>query len=279
MTLLDKLENYYRESGIFPVNSSAFGCKHLEKCRKPKGCDKPLAFTPLDAALSSPSSWRDTFTPGHSALVGSRYEEAVPRLLFVALDLGTVLRDDDPDYNYVLPENRAPAGIRRNHERMMRLVASGRDTANRPTLRNTNLLAKAILQDLPGFSAGDDFVRFCARVNAVKCTTNKEKRRQADSHLYRNCRERNYLRREINILSPDIIVSQGTHAKETVEHALSVEGEWACEQVVALEGGKGAVWFPSYHPSSYGPYKKQEKRRNQFVQAIRERFSNSVSQK
>lgn len=271
MTILAELESHYRERGIWPANSPAFGCGRLEECRKPKDRDEPLSFTPLDATLSSP--WRNTFTPGHSALVGARYEEAEPRLLFVALDLGTVLRDDDPDYNYVLPDNRGPAGIRRSHERMMRLVLSGKDPARRPTLKATSELARAILQDLPGIPEGDDFMRFCARVNAAKCTMNKEKRAQADNRLYKNCRERNYLRGEINILAPDIIVSQGKQARLGVEHAFCVRGEWARWRSVKLESGKEAVWFPGYHPSSYGPYKRQEPQRNQFVKQIRGRFS------
>lgn len=268
MTMLVKLENYYRERGIYPAAGADFGCKCAEHCRG------ELEFTPLNATLSS--SWRNTFTPGHSAFVGACYEDAVPRLLFVALDLGTVLRPDDLDYNYVPPENRAPLGIRRSHERMMGLIACGKDKARRPTLKGTNRLAKSILQNLPGIPEGEDFMRFCTRVNAAKCTVNKEGRRQADNRLYDNCRERNYLREEIEILAPHIIVSLGEMAKKAVESAFSISSEWAREQTVALRDGKEAVWFPSYHPSSYGPYKSQEEQREQFVRTARGRVNKLI---
>ena len=166
MTMLVKLENYYRERGIYPAAGDDFGCKRLSDClceKKRKGkCESHLQFTPLSATLASP--WRNTFTPGHSAYVGAGYESAKPRLLFVALDLGTVLRDDDPDYNYVPPENRTPIGIRKSHERMLALIVAGKDKARRPTLKKSNLLAKDILQNLPGMpEEGGDFMQFCAR--------------------------------------------------------------------------------------------------------------------
>ena len=264
MTMLVKLENYYRERGIYPAAGDDFGCKRLRDCRD-------LKFTPLSATKLS--QVQNTFTPGHSAYVGAGYESAVPRVLFVALDLGTVLRNDDPDYNYVPPENRTPIGIRKSHERMLALIAAGKDKARRPTLKKSNLLAKDILQNLPGMpEEGGDFMQFCARVNAVKCTVNKEGRAQADNHLYTNCRECDYLRGEIEILSPNVIVSLGVQAKKAVEFAFSVSSEWTQERVVTLRDGKEAIWFPSYHPSSYGPYKKQENPRCEFVRRMRGRF-------
>ena len=264
MTIPIQLESHYRERGIYPATGPDFKCKHVADCRD------EMPFTPLDATLSSP--WRDTFTPGHSAMVGEYYEKASPRILFVALDLGTVLLDEDRDYSYVRPESRGPAAVRKNHERMVSLVLAGKSRARRPTLRRTNQLAEALLCGLPGIpeKPGGDFMRFCARANAVKCCMNRANRAQAHKRLYENCRE--YLREEIEILAPDIIVSQGEMVKEAMEFAFSTSSEWAQEQTVTLRNGKKAAWFPSYHPSSFGPYKKQEERRNQFVHQVRERF-------
>ena len=119
MTIPIQLERYYRERGIYPAAGPDFKCRHVADCR-PNG----MRFTPLGATLSS--KWRDTFTPGHSAMVGRYYEKASPRILFVALDLGTVLLDEDRDYSYVRPESRGPAAIRKNHERMVSLVLAGK---------------------------------------------------------------------------------------------------------------------------------------------------------
>ena len=269
MTIPIQLERYYRERGIYPAAGPDFKCRHVADCR-PNG----MRFTPLGATLSS--KWRDTFTPGHSAMVGRYYEKASPRILFVALDLGTVLLDEDRDYNYVRPESRGPAAIRKNHERMVSLVLAEKSRAQRPTLRRTNQLAKALLCGLPGISEKPegDFMRFCARANAVKCCMNKENRAQAPKRLYTNCRE--YLRKEIEILSPDIIISQGEMVKDAMEFAFSTSSEWAQEQTVTLRDGKEAAWFPSYHPSSYGPYKKQEGERNRFVKTTRARVNKLI---
>ena len=242
MTMLIKLENYYRECGIWPAAGNDFRCRHLDACRN------GMKFTPLDATKLCQA--RNTFTPGHSAMVGARYEESSPRLLFVALDLGTVLRNDDEGYTYVKPETRAPLGLRRSHERMMGLIVSGKDKARRPTLKRTNQFAEALLCNLPGFpeKKGGDFIRFCVRVNAAKCTMNKKQRAQAANRLYDNCRECGYLRGEIEILSPDIIVSLGKMAKLAVESAFSTSSEWTQEKVIHLPDNKKALWLPVHHP-------------------------------
>ena len=264
MSTLVKLETHYREAGIHPAD---FRCP----CRV--DCQRDLPTTPPDSTLSSP--WQNTFTPGHSAFIGLNYAETVPRLLFVPLDLGTVLLDEDPDYNYAPPENRNAAGIQKSIGRIMSLITSGKSRARRTALRKTNELARDILHGLPEISgSGPDFMRFCARVNAVKCCMNKEGRAEADKRLYDNCREMGYLREEVEILSPHVIISQGEKTKLAIESAFGIPpSEWAQEQTLKLRDGKKALWFPGYHPSSYGPYKQQEKARNEFVRRVRKLFS------
>ena len=262
MTMLIKLADYYRECKIL---SCGFDCKHRVECQG-------------DLKLTRPGSTdlkkiRDTFTQAKSALIGDRYGDEVPRLLFVSLDPGSVLMEEgkDPDYSYVSAESRTPEGVQKGEIARAERIRARRAQPS-PRLRETNKLAGCMLR-----KSAAEAIHFYAHVNAVKCTMNKESSAEADKRLFRNCRE--YLRGEIDILAPDVIFTLGKQAKRGIEHAFSIEGEWACEQVVTLGSGKETAWFPSYHMSSYGPYKKQEQQRNQFVQAIRERFSNSVSQK
>ena len=259
MTILVQLENYYRKRGILSTN---FRCKHAAECQG----DLPSA--PVDATRLC--EVRNKFTEAHSAYVGVRYGDIFPRLLFVQLDLGTVLSDKDPGYNLASPESRTPEGLRKMRELMSERVMSGKAPMS-PTVKGTNKLAAAILRGCSPEIQEDMWVsRFYARVNAVKCTMNKKRREQADDRLYDNCRERDYLRKEIEILSPDIIISMGEQAKKTVESVFHVSSEWTREQKVKLRDGKEAVWAPIYHPSSYGPYKKQEDDRNRLVERIRD---------
>ena len=261
MTILEELANHYREHGIWPVNSPAFGCEHLAECRKSNdGCDL-LPITPLSATRSSPSSWQNTFTPGHSAYAGVHYGDGVPRLLFVQLDLGTVLSKKDPGYNLVSPESRTPEGIRKMRELLLERVMNKELLAPSPTVKGTNEVATAILREFSGDVPGDMRVsRFYSRVNAVKCTVNKKGRGQAGKCLYDNCRERNYLRGEINILKPAVIVTFGGKARRGVEHAFREDaiGQESCPgvRIIAPNSGPQIFWLHAYHPTAR--YRKGE---------------------
>ena len=253
MTILVQLENYYRERGIWPAAGADFGCEHLTECMIPKGCEKPLDFTDPDATLSS--KWRNTFTPGHSAYVGARYGDGVPRLLFVQLDLGTVLLETDPGYNLVSPESRTPEGIRKMRERLSKRIMNC-DARPTSTVEGTNAMATAILRKFSK-EVPDNIMAspFYARANAVKCTMNKDGREQADGHLYKNCQ--GYLRGEIDRLSPAILVTHGGKARHAVERAFREEirsgGIEKCAQpntfVIKTRDGRRMFWLNTYHPS------------------------------
>ena len=255
MTLRDKLKTHYRESGIFPVNSSAFGCKHLEKCRICGSCGRPLPFTRTDAKTLR--EVEHTFTPGYSAFVGELYGRGVPRLLFVAADLGTVLRRDDKGFSYVAPESRTPEGVWKVRNRVMERLVNETDRSDitgkpirRWTVDGTNEQAECILG-----KSGPEVMRHFAHTNAVKCTINKGDRGQADDHLFKNCREGDYLRGEIRVLRPDIIVTHGGKARLCVEHAFREDKIEPCAYpnvfVVKIRDAqeRRVFWLNTYHPS------------------------------
>ena len=241
MTMLIKLENHYRGCGIL---STAFSCKHESACRGGLELTSESATT-LDET-------RGTFTPAKSAYVGEHYGDGVPRLLFVSLDPGTALSSKDRAYTYTANESRTPEGVQAGETaRARRIDKYEALPSNR--LRWTNRMAGRI------FCMRDkaDVMRFYAHVNAVKCTMNKKYNRKADGILFENCRE--YLRDEIDILSPDVIVTLGEEAKGGVEYAFSVESEWGREEIVRLSDGRESLWLPIYHPSNFGAFHKQRK--------------------
>ena len=260
--LLVRLESHYRECKIL---STEFACECECKCRR------GLLLTPKSAP--TPEEAEGTFTQAKSAYVGGCYENApalgIPRLLFVSSDPGAAVYHSR-HYNFASGESRTPASVRQIEIEGL----EGMGFKDSRPWRCTHEMTRAIL----GLPISDSDLKkalpYFANVNAAKCCrNNKGKSETGNRALFENCRP--YLRGEINVLAPDIIVSQGAWAKEGVEHAFSVSppSQWAREKTVTLRDGKRTVWFPSYHPSSYGPYKRQEEERNQFVKRMRDRFS------
>jgi hypothetical protein len=96
--------------------------------------------------------------------------------------------------------------------------------------------------------------QFRAHTNSGKCSQNRDGHGSADSRPFDNCRK--YLGREIRILDPDIIVTQGRHARAAVEAAI----EWkeiestklsfepgACNTLVVA--GHPVLWITMHHPN------------------------------
>ena len=235
MTMLVKLENYYRECGIL---STDFRCKHLAQCQ---GCMPP---TPADAKL--PEDAENTFTEAKAAFVGEHYRECVPRLLFVSLDPGSALTSKDSEYNYISAESRLPEGVRQGEMDRAQRISHGKAKSS-PRLRETNKLAALILGRPTA-----EVMRFYAHTNAAKCNMNKPKRAEANILLFQNCR--GYLRGEIDILGPDVIITLGEEAKWGMSHAFGESSEFGGEQTISMPCGKQAIWFPIYSPSNYGRF-------------------------
>ena len=239
--ILRDLREYYDKNKILSTN---FNCKHLAKCQ---GCRPP---TPVDATI--PTDAKDTFTQAKAAFVGDRYCEHVPRLLFVSLDPGSVLKHNDPKYNHISPESRTLAGVWEGNTRIMRDIIKGKSIP-RQRLDGTNQVAEAILCAFSGIPQGEHAMLFYAHINAAKCTTNKKGREQADKELFKNCRE--YLRGEIDALCPDIIITHGGKARRGVKHAFQrVTTTVVCKNALEIrpKNGRRLFWLHTYHPSSFG---------------------------
>ena len=261
MTMLANLENYYRECGIL---STEFRCRHRAECIKCQSCCKPLC--PTQETETDLLQIRNTFTEAKSAYVGKYYGETYPRLLFVSSDPGAAIyKRSNGNVCFVRAASRTPAAVQK------RETTTDEDLKKSRHWKYTHVLANEILNLALPLSKLQDATLYFAHANAAKCTVNSAGKAEAPGQLFKNCKE--YLSGEIEILAPDIIITQGKWAKEGVEHAFSISSEWAREQVVTLDSGKKADWFPSYHPSNIYGYDKQEKQRTQFVEAARAKKS------
>jgi uracil-DNA glycosylase len=85
---------------------------------------------------------------------------------------------------------------------------------------------------------------------------NKKQRKKADAILFKNCR--GYLRGELEILSPDLLVTQGNEAKKAIkllkESTSQIIDEFS--SIIKLNG-KHIFWLHTYHPNNWGAFNKQ----------------------
>lgn len=219
-TMFQRLYHYYKDKGIL---STSFTCPHKEEC----------------------SGGSPKFTGPKSAFVSTGYENRssnLPRLLFLSLDSGDGDKDD---------RNRLPEALRRQEE-------IERDVLVLPKHKHwyrTHELAWYIFKRFNPDIRLEDAKGHFAHANSAKCCMNKSGRKQADRVLFRNCRK--YLPGELEILRPDIIVTQGSEAKKAVAsfyEPLKCIDEYA--SIIGMNSRK-VFWLHTYHPGNWGAFNRQ----------------------
>jgi len=218
-TMLRRLSRYYEDKGIL---STFFTCPHRTDC---KG----------DCA---------EFTGPKSAFVSTGYERGnLPRLLFLSLDSG------DGDQN---DKNRLPETVREQEEVERDIFTLPK---NRHWYRTHELAWYVLSQFDPGIRLEDARKHF-AHANSAKCCMNKPGRKKAAAVLFRNCRK--YLRGELEILRPDVLVTQGAEAKEAVKSLDYKVLESIDEYASKVEmDGREIFWLHTYHPACWGRFNGQ----------------------
>jgi hypothetical protein len=218
--MLNRLTDYYEKNGILATN---FLCRHKDDCSK--GCE--------------------TFTGPKSAFVSSGYESGLlPRLLFLSLDSGSGDKTD---------ENRLPQAVR-DYE-------ASRDVMSLPKHKHwyrTHELAWYFLRPFNLTLKLEEAKGFFAHANSAKCCMNKAQRRKADRVLFKNCRR--YLKTELEILQPEILVTQGNEAKRAILElkepgAKSVDD---FESIISLESDE-LFWLHTYHPNCWGRFNRHRR--------------------
>ena len=175
--MLRELKTFYKKEGIL---STSFTCPFKSDC---KGTSK-------------------SFTGPKSTFVSTGYETGtLPRLLFLSLDSGS----GDAD-----PAKRLPLAIRKKLERDVDVLSLPR---HRHWYR-THELAWYILRRFDKTLNIEDTRKYFAHANSAKCCMNKAGSKKADKRLFRNCSP--YLRDELPLLAPEIIVTQGNEARKAI---------------------------------------------------------------
>ena len=218
-TMFQRLYRYYEDNGIL---STSFTCPCKEQCRGDS----------------------QKFTGPKSAFVSTGYENkssGLPRLLFLSLDSGDGDKDD---------KKRLPEALRhQEEERNVLALHKGKHWYR------THELAWYIFKRFDPCIGLEDAKNHFAHANSAKCCMNKPGRKKANSILFRNCQK--YLLGELEILCPDIIVTQGAEAKKAVEsfyEPLERIDEYA--STIRMDFRK-VFWLHTYHPAGYGKFNRQ----------------------
>lgn len=215
--MLSELEDYYEKNGIL---ATSFSCKHKYECSK--DCEK--------------------FTGPKSAFVSSGYENGLlPRLLFLSLDSGS---GDNVD------KNRLPLMIR-EHEESRNVMAF----AKHKHWFRTHELAWYFLKRFKPLLKIEEAKGYFAHANSAKCCMNKAQREKADKILFKNCQK--YLKPELEILNPEIIVTQGNEAKKAILELLElrIKDIDSYASIIKLNGKK-IFWLHTYHPNNWGMFNR-----------------------
>jgi hypothetical protein len=226
-----KLDNYYLNQGIHPEH---FNCRNQSSCRK--------------------FANQGNMTETKMSLVGSQYGQAYPKIVVLSLD----------------PPKGAEGKFVEAHQRttdyVTSLTESENYTLNRPNVHwaMTHIIVKDILtlfayKAAPGAAVvAESYTNrpienaspYFAHVNAAKCSMNHPDKYQANSTVHEICSQ-TYLYKELEILQPEILVSQGKSANKIIDRLLGLWGlEGALPQAVSAKIGAAPVlWLPMDHPS------------------------------
>ena len=221
-TMFQRLSHYYQDKRIL---STSFTCSHKKEC-----------------SAGSPK-----FTGPKSAFVSTGYENRssdLPRLLFLSLDSGSGDKDD---------KNRLPEAVRQQEEIERDVLALPK---HKHWYRTHELACYIFKRFRPSIKLEEAKEHF-AHANSAKCCMNKPGRKQADRILFKNCQK--YLKGELEILCPDVIVTQGAEAKKAVEFFYESleridDDEYAS---TILMNSRKVFWLHTYHPGNWGAFNRQ----------------------
>lgn len=159
------------------------------------------------------------FISAREVFVGSEYERGtLPRVLFVSLDPAKDLSDRDPA------------------KRALRYMRQWEESAARPESGNSyfrtgdhwyqthkfayELLAPVARAGAVRRFAFQDVHKYFAHTNSAKCKDAAQGTDQGRSLLFKNCRQ--FIPGEVVNLRPDVIVTQGTLARDSIADAFKI---------------------------------------------------------
>jgi hypothetical protein len=225
--LVERLQVFHKKQGI---SAEDFHCCYYSSCK---------------------SGYID-FTEAKGTFVSSGYEKSIPRLLFISLDPG---REDF--YRHL--KNRTLLNVQK-HE-------MERDITKLKKNRHWYRTVEFACTILKRFKKDENLqinqaTQYFAHINTVKCCVNNPGNRKADYRLFKNCKS--FVPQEVEILNPNIIVTQGNEARQTIaEHYKThdpsnylINLSLSNELKILYMNNHPVLWIHTFHPSNYGQFNK-----------------------
>jgi hypothetical protein len=239
--MLKELTDYYRVNGISALD---FSCSHFSSCSQ---------------------QYPKKFTTVKEAFVSSEYvNHKLPRLVFVSLDSGSAEND---------PALKTLESIRIWEEEKEDILSLHK---NKHWFR-THELAYTILRNFQPGMRVDEARHYFAHINSAKCCENKPGREQASQILFKNCQR--FIPGELEILDPDIIITQGRWGKLALNGAFPelVSPDYIPktlqEMKLLIINTHPVIWIESYHPRYSGFHTTNKPHYSLYEHVIREFIS------
>ena len=247
----EELMQYHESVGITPVDKmrthnemfSAFGCEKKDDCWavcKKNWCKDPHG----DKFLYSPPIKGEGDIHVSQCYQDSQYEGVrIPRI--VVLSLSRPQPDPSED---LLPPNNTP-------QVQSQGSGGGRNEHWPRTLMTVRSLLYPFISNIKDKSNKELYYLF-VHVRTAKCCSNAGGGRNENNKVYANCGV--YLRKELGILKPDAIVTQGAPARDAAQkHAFNVAKRVTNIRVPSIparivtlkENNQSTYWLPMIFPT------------------------------
>ena len=240
-----KLTDYYRSNGISAVD---FNCPHHSSCSM---------------------NFQQTFTTAKESFVSSGYvSHKLPRVVFISLDSGSA--ESDPNLKTLESvrmweeENENVLGLHKNKH-----------------WYRTHELAYTLLRNFKDDFGLQEAKHYFAHINSAKCCENKPGREQASQILFDNCRR--LIPGELEILDPDIIITQGKWGKLAIDRVFPqlVSPDYIPESLsevkVIVINNHPVIWIETFHPRYTGFHTKNRLHYSQYEIIVREFMTGNSS--
>lgn len=227
-----KLTDYYKQMNIYP---DAFQCPHKSFCSQYA---------------------EQEMTEAKMSMVGGQYGKKYPRIAVVSLD----------------PPKRRDGALNSPTERKTESVSEFDESQdyliNHPNVHwaMTQIIVKdillfwgypvdpksAVVEKSYSYRNIENVTAYFSHVNVAKCSMNKKDRSQANVKVHKKCGF-SFLIRELEILRPQIIVSQGKNANTILGNLLGFQGieDSLPTSKIAHIGESRSLWLPMDHPARH----------------------------
>lgn len=217
MKLIDKLDKYYKETGI---HANSFCCSFKNCCSK--------------RAIGK----GQTFTEATSSYIPEKYEDNDIKLAFLSLDPG----------NGQCKEKRTPQGVRKMNQEM---TVSNKNK-NKHWYK-THFLATKILNKFKKTNEPDISIEeskyFFVNINCSKCSENNKGNAQATQYMLNTC-AKTYLKKELAIIMPTILITQGVKARDITKKLFWNKQDKIKKINKIIINNTEITWIWLYHPTS-----------------------------